>query len=113
MERKKQMSSIKKENTKTSNPVARKKYLPIGTVVRLKSAKKRLFITGFCVTGNSNKNKIWDYSGYIYPEGNIRTDILCMFDHSQIEKIYHLGYENEEEKVFKHQLKEYKKRNKA
>ena len=35
------------------------KYLPIGSVVILKGATKRLMISGFCAIDNSNKDKIW------------------------------------------------------
>ena len=83
----------------------KEKYLPIGTVVILKGATKRLMISGFCAIDNSNKDKIWDYSGCIYPEGFLTSDQICLFDHDQIEKIYHIGLSNdEEEKEFKENL---------
>ena len=83
----------------------KEKYLPIGTVVILKGATKRLMISGFCALDNSNKDKIWDYSGCMYPEGFINTNQICLFDHDQIEKIYHIGLSNDnEEKEFKKNL---------
>lgn len=112
MEEKARKKNITKKIDEKGKEIQRKKYLPIGTVVRLKGAKKRMFITGFCVTGNSDKTKVWDYCGYLYPEGNIRSDFVCLFDHAQIEKIYYLGYENEEEKNFKRELKEFLKNKK-
>ena len=84
------------------------KYLPIGTVVLLKDAKKRVMIAGFCAISEEKKDKVWDYSGYIYPEGILNSNQTCLFDHSQIDKIYHLGLaDDEEEKKFKEQLKAY------
>ena len=82
----------------------REKYLPIGTVVLLKGGKKRAMITGFCSVAQENQEKIYDYSGCVYPEGYLSSNQVCLFDHSQIEKIFFLGYEDEEEKVFKDKL---------
>lgn len=81
------------------------KYLPIGTVVMLKGGEKRVMITGFCSIEDKNRDKIWDYSGCIYPEGFLTSNQNCLFDHDQIEKIYHLGLIDEEEKEFKAKLK--------
>ena len=89
-------------------PRIKAKYLPIGTVVMLKNGSKRVMISGFCASTKQDKNKVWDYSGCIYPEGFLSSDQTCLFDHSQIEKIYHLGLEDdEEEKEFKKKLKNY------
>ena len=83
----------------------KEKYLPIGTVVILKGATKRLMIAGFCAIDNSNKEKIWDYSGCMYPEGFLNSDQICLFNHDQIEKVYHIGLSNDaEEKEFKKTL---------
>lgn len=83
------------------------KFLPIGTVVMLKNGTKRVMITGFCAVENNENLKMWDYSGCMYPEGFLSSDETCLFDHNQIEKVYHLGLaEDEEEKEFKEKLKE-------
>ena len=84
------------------------KYLPIGTVVMLKGGTKRVMISGFCaIEGqNSGKNKMWDYSGCLYPEGFLSSNQTCLFDHEQIEKVYHYGLVDEEEEKFKAQLNE-------
>ena len=83
-----------------------RKFLPIGTVVLLKGATKRVMITGFCSVEESNPEKVWDYSGCMYPEGFLSSSQTCLFDHKQIEKIYHLGLaEDDEEKEFKKNLK--------
>ena len=80
------------------------KYLPIGTVVMLKEGKKRIMITGFCCMGDKEQTKIYDYSGCLYPEGFVSANKFLLFDHNQIDKIYFLGYEDEEEKQFKGRL---------
>ena len=82
----------------------REKYLPIGTVVLLKGGKKRAMITGFCSVAQENQDKIYDYSGCVYPEGYLSSNQVCLFDHDQIEKIYYLGFEDDEEIQFKDKL---------
>ena len=81
------------------------KYLPIGTVVLLKGGTKKVMITGFCSITESDKNKTYDYSGCLYPEGFLSSNQTLLFDHSQIDKIYFVGYQNEEEKELKEKLK--------
>lgn len=82
------------------------KYLPIGSVVMLKNATKRLMIAGFCAIDEQNKEKMWDYSGCVYPEGFLTSNQTCLFDHDQIDTIYHLGLVDKEENEFKATLKE-------
>ena len=82
----------------------KEKYWPIGTVVLLKGGKKRAMITGFCSVAQENQDKIYDYSGCVYPEGYLSSNQVCLFDHDQIEKIFFVGFEDEEEKSFKEKL---------
>lgn len=79
------------------------KYLPIGTVVILKGAKKRLMINGFAVSPSKNLDEIYDYSGCLYPEGLVSNE-NALFNHNQIEKVFHLGLIDPEEKEFKESL---------
>lgn len=79
------------------------KYLPVGSVVLLKNAKKRLMVTGFYI--KTDENVIYDYSGCLYPEGVLSSEENCVFNHDQIDKIYFIGYVDEEEKKFKEELK--------
>lgn len=81
------------------------KYLPIGTVVMLKGGEKRAMITGFCSVSEDDPEKIYDYNGCLYPEGFLTSDQTLLFDHNQIDKIYHLGLSDDEDKQFKVQLK--------
>ena len=84
-----------------------KKYLPIGTVVMLKGGKKRIMITGFCCVNEEKDNNIYDYCGLLYPEGYVYKNQMFLFDHDQIEKIYYLGLNDEENKKFQKDLEEY------
>ena len=90
-----------------------KKFLPIGTVVMLKGGTKRVMITGFCAIEGRDRSKMWDYSGCMYPEGFLSSNQTCLFNHEQIEKVYHLGLaEDDEEKKFKKNLDELIKKSK-
>lgn len=80
------------------------KFLPIGTVVLLRGAEKRLMITGFCSFDEAKKDKAYDYTGCLYPEGIISSKQMALFNHNQIEKIFFLGYSDLEEKKFKQNL---------
>lgn len=80
------------------------RFLPLGTVVLLKGAKKRLMITGFCSFDEEKKDKMYDYTGCLYPEGIITSKQMALFDHSQIEKIFYLGLRDNEEIEFKKKL---------
>ena len=62
-------------------------------------------ITGFAVKSKEDKeNRLFDYVGCLYPEGLINTDKNLLFNHDQINRIYAIGYSDEEEKEFKERL---------
>lgn len=92
------------ENMENKEIEIGEKYLPIGTVVMLKGGSKRVMITGFCTIAQEHQDKLFDYSGCIYPEGFIESNQVCLFDHAQIEKVYHLGLIDNEEREFKQKL---------
>lgn len=85
----------------------REKFLPIGTVVLLKEAKKRIMITGFLVKGNETKDKVFDYIGCLYPEGVISSEQNLLFNHDQIDKIYYMGYNDDEWKQLEKVIKDF------
>lgn len=82
------------------------KYLPLGTIVLLKEAKKRMMIVGYEVTTEEQEPKTFDYIGCLYPEGVISPDRNLLFNHDQIEKIFFKGYTDEEDISFKNKLRE-------
>lgn len=84
----------------------REKYLPIGSVVLLDGGTRKAMITGFCTMTPDTPDKVYDYCGCVYPEGVIRSDQTCVFDHNQIKEVFFYGYENEEETEFKTKLVE-------
>ncbi|MBQ3298191.1 MAG: DUF4176 domain-containing protein [Bacilli bacterium] len=90
------------------------KFLPIGSVVLLKGGTKKVMITGYCMKTAENPDKIYDYNGCPFPEGELKSNITSVFDHDQIDKVFFLGFSNVESHAFfdkmKHQLEEYNKK---
>ena len=82
------------------------KYLPIGSVVLMQGAKKRVMITGYDVKSPESGDKIWDYIGCMWPEGVISSDKNLLFDHKNIQTIYAIGYSDDEQKKFITALKD-------
>lgn len=81
------------------------KYLPLGSVVLLRGASKRLMIIGFCSYSTSDVGgKMYDYIGCLYPEGIISSEETALFNHEDINKVYYMGYSDKEEKEFKKNL---------
>lgn len=85
-----------------------KELLPIGSVVLLKSGKKRVMIFGIKQTDNSTGVE-YDYISVLYPEGNVGEVGQYLFNHSDIEEIYFRGYEDEEREGFLNALDNYYK----
>lgn len=77
-----------------------KKYLPLGSVVLMKEAKKRVMITGYAVKSPESGDKLWDYIGCLWPEGMISSDKNLLFDHENIQQIFAVGYVDPEQKKF-------------
>jgi len=82
------------------NETKYEKFLPLGSVVLMKSAKKRVMITGYAVSSPESGNKIWDYIGCLWPEGMIASDKNLLFDHKDIEKVFAVGFIDDEQKMF-------------
>lgn len=80
------------------------KYLPIGTVVMLKGGSKRIMISGFCCVSDNDDSKVYDYTGCLFPEGFLSSSKNLLFNHEQIDKVYYLGLQDDEEKLFKEKL---------
>lgn len=76
--------------------------LPIGTVVLLKNSSKRVMIIGVAQKQREGDGSvIWDYSGCLYPEGYIGPEKTFMFNNDQVDRIFALGYQDEEQFAFK------------
>lgn len=79
--------------------------LPIGSVVLLKNADKRLMIIGYQRKRTMDSNKIFDYCGCIYPEGFISANETAIFDHDQIDRVIAIGLQNAQQIEFAEKLK--------
>jgi len=75
--------------------------LPIGSVVKLKEADKRLVIIGAMQQVNEGEEiKGYDYVGVPYPEGFLNSDSMILFQHEDIENISYLGFADIERQSF-------------
>lgn len=83
-----------------------KELLPIGTIVLLKKATKRLMITGYFPTSDAKPGYVWDYSGFLFPEGYRNQNEVYQFDREQIDKVFAMGYQDEEQLAFIEKAKE-------
>ena len=77
--------------------------LPLGSVVLLKDATKRVMICGRMQTEQST-GKEFEYSGCLYPEGILNSDELILFNNEDVERLYYVGMQDEEEFAFKQYL---------
>lgn len=76
-----------------------KNLLPVGSVVLLKDATKKLVVMGILQV-NPKENQIYDYLGVPFPEGYVGSDHNFLFNHTDINDIIFRGYENPERDVF-------------
>ena len=76
-----------------------KDLLPIGSVVLLKGGNKRVMICSRIQT-RAGEDTIFDYSACFYPEGIVAADSLYFFNHDAIERVYFIGYQDEEELAY-------------
>ncbi len=74
--------------------------LPIGSVVLLKGGNKRIMICGR-IQAKDGENVIYDYSACYYPEGIIDPESMFFFNRDAIEKIYFIGFQDNEELEFR------------
>lgn len=77
--------------------------LPIGSVITLNEAKKKLMVIGILVT-EEESGKIYDYLGIPYPEGFIDNETMFLFMHRDIMSIDFLGFINAEYQGFRAKL---------
>lgn len=89
----------KREEQKISEGM--NKYMPIGSIVMLKNSDKLKMILGF---NYELQGKTYDYVSCEYPFGINLNHGTILFNHDQIDRVYHIGYINEQERAFKKEL---------
>lgn len=82
--------------------------LPIGTVVLLKESSRKVMIIGVLQFNGADQSVLYDYSGVLYPEGLIDPKNNYLFNKAQIERIYYLGYHNEEQDALQNLIRQAK-----
>ncbi|MBE6707696.1 MAG: DUF4176 domain-containing protein [Ruminococcaceae bacterium] len=87
-----------------------KELLPIGSVVLLKDAVKKLMIYGVGQT-DTTTDKDYDYIGVMYPEGNMGEGSQYLFNHGDIEQVFFRGFSDNERDEFIERLKGYYENN--
>lgn len=88
-----------------------KGLLPIGSVVLMEGASKKLMICGVKQTDNT-EDILYDYIGVVYPEGNMGEGTQFLFNHEDIAEVFHRGFEDEERDEFIDKLDAYYMNNK-
>ena len=82
-----------------------KRYLPLGSVVKVQDIDQRVLIVGFKKKAVEDE-KVWDYCGVFSPIGIIDTEKVLMFDDDAIETIFFIGLQDQETFAFMKMLQE-------
>ena len=82
------------------------RYLPIGSVIKLKNNNKSIMITGYYSVEYAKDLEIYDYSGCAYPEGVMIKSSCCSFNQSDIKEVLFEGYKTDEYKTLTNGLNE-------
>ena len=77
--------------------------LPIGSVVLLQGAERKLMIIGRIVS-DENMEKIYDYVGVLYPVGLTGEADQYFFDRDAIDLILSIGFQDDEELSFRNDV---------
>lgn len=80
--------------------------LPIGSIVLLKNAEKRLMVTGVGQTEQTSGTD-YDYLGVMYPEGSMGEGTQFLFNHTDIDRVDFRGFEDGERSRFLAMLQKY------
>jgi hypothetical protein len=75
------------------------KYLPLGSIVLLEGGEKRIMIYGRRQKALADA-AVWDYIACLYPEGNLNDEHTYLFNHEQIERVFFIGFQENEEFAF-------------
>ncbi len=78
--------------------------LPLGTVLTLKGENKKVMIVGRIQ--EKDDGTLFDYSAVLYPEGMLDPRELYLFNADDIERLFHIGMQDEEEFAFRTYMEE-------
>ncbi len=74
--------------------------LPLGSIVTLKGGTKKIMICGR-IQEEIKSHKQYDYTACYYPEGILDPHELFLFQHEDIERVYYVGMQDDEEFAFR------------
>jgi hypothetical protein len=77
--------------------------LPLGSVVQLHGGVKKLMIYGRHQQNLMN-NRIFDYVGVPYPEGNLGPQSTFLFDHDSINEVFYFGFTDKSDTAWLDQI---------
>jgi len=75
-----------------------KNLLPIGSVVLLKDAEKKLMIVGWLP--ESDEGERHDYIGCFYPEGFVDIEHIFLFNQEDVDRVDFIGFTDAEFQLF-------------
>lgn len=80
-------------------------FLPLGSIVLLKDAKRYVVVIGYTVVEEGSK-EVWDYLGCAYPIGVVDPTKNLLFNKDQIKEVIFTGFRDEEGRRFRNKLTE-------
>ena len=93
-------------NDSTEYTIDNDEMLTLGSVVSIKGKEQRYMIVSRVI--RDQDNKLFDYCGYLYPQGNITADDNILFNSDEISNVYFNGYKDEKEIQRNKELIQYK-----
>ena len=97
----KDLNNFLEEKSKKNFQEAIEKYMPIGSVLKLKDKIGNFMIIGFKYKINDVE---FDYLGIKYPEGVNKDINPIVFNHEEIEKIFHVGMTSNIQRKYNQEL---------
>ncbi len=97
----KDLNNFLEEKSKKNFQEAIEKYMPIGSVLKLKDKIGSFMIIGFKYKINDVE---FDYLGIKYPEGVNKDINPIVFNHEEIEKIFHVGMTSNIQRKYNQEL---------
>ena len=77
--------------------------LPVGSVVSLKGADRRVIVIGRLQV-MEGRNEVFDYCACAYPEGMVDARSLVFFNDDDIDLLYFVGFQDPEELRFRSEV---------
>jgi len=93
------MNNIRQELASSTKVTSKSDLLPLGSIVTLKDGEKKLMIYGRGQIAPSTMQG-FDYIACLWPEGNLDEEFMYLFNHQDIDEVFHHGYADAEDAEF-------------